>query len=127
MNHFIFFNTKTNHKMATVEAGVYRNLSVKNFTLDVKIKLLSNYRYDLTYVWYENGIIANHENVEEHVFDSKYANLHCEGEIVAGNNMVYQMINHLIMCDSELEKHSGLSSASDYRCRILNCIKLFWD
>jgi hypothetical protein len=113
--------------MATVEAGVYKNLSVKDFTLDVKIKLLSNYRYDLTYVWYENGIIANHENVEEHVFDSKYVKLHCEGEIVAGNSMVDQMINHLIMCDSELEKHSGLSSASDYRCRILNCIKLFWD
>lgn len=113
--------------MATVEAGVYRNLSVKDFTLDVTIKLLDNNRYDLTYVWYEKGIIANPENVEVQVFDSKDNNLHYEGEIVAGNSMVYQMINHLIMCDSELEKHSGLSSASDYRCRILNCIKLFWD
>ena len=117
--------------MTTIKAGDYTSLSVNSssamFTLDVNIKILENNRYDLTYTWYERGILANPENIEEHVFGSNNNDLHHEGEIVAGNAMVNEMITHLIMPDSELEKCSGFSSAGDYRYRILNSIKLFWD
>tara|TARA_Y100000287_G_scaffold127468_1_gene102995 strand:+ start:641 stop:985 length:345 start_codon:yes stop_codon:yes gene_type:complete len=114
--------------MPSVKPGNYQSLSVQDFKLDVNIKLLENNKYDLSYSWYENGKPADYKNVEARIFDNTDdVSTNYEGEIIMANQMIDVMISHLVMPDDELQKYTGLGTASDYRWRIVNSLKLFWD
>ena len=50
-----------------------------------------------------------------------------DGVILFKNTMVTNMIDYLLMEDSELTKHTGLTTVSDYRKLIMQSLSLFWD
>lgn len=49
------------------------------------------------------------------------------GEVIADNEMIRKMLEHLSMTDEELIKHIGTSSVIEHRGRIIKALTLFWD
>ena len=57
----------------------------------------------------------------------KYIQDSYDGVIVIKNDMTANMVKLLMMNDEELERHSGTTTAMDYRRRIMVNITHFWD
>ena len=54
-------------------------------------------------------------------------NIDYDGVIVFKNEMVTKMVEFLLMCDSDLESNSGLTTAQTYRINIMNSLGMLWD
>ena len=57
----------------------------------------------------------------------KYIQDSYDGVIVIKNDMTANMVKLLMMNDDELERHTGTTTAMDYRRRIMVNITQFWD
>jgi hypothetical protein len=59
-----------------------------------------------------------HKNEEDYDID---------GVIISKNDMTTQMIRHVIMEDTELQKVCGLGTTTNYRKSIIHCLASLWD
>ena len=111
------------------------NLLGPHYLIEITIKELKyengNNYYNINYNY--KFISSSTKSIEDnnklkltlHPFYNK--NIDYDGVIVFKNEMVAKMVEYLLMCDSDLESNSGLTTAQTYRINIMNSLGMLWD
>ena len=97
---------------------------IDNIFNDRKTKVtvsIREFKYEDQKIYYY--IDYSYDPKEQDILDKEYE----DGVIVFKNSMVTNMVNYLLMDDSELCQFTGLTTTSDYRKFIMQSLSLFWD
>ena len=87
--------------------------------------------YDLTYDYeFNKGNLTNIDEIfliKKNMLNFGLDKDSMRGEIIFRNDMISSMITYLLMDDKTLKKHTGLTTAEQYRKNIMISLSHFWD
>ena len=103
-------------------------LEFPNCILHIHIQLNTYHNgkkyYDISYTWIcQNGNILHHPFYD----DREFLDNSRSGDIVFKNSLSEKMIEFLVMDNSELDKHCGMTTALTYKKQIIKSLSMFWD
>ena len=96
-------------------------------TIGIKVKTMlypkGDQYYDISYNYQYSTTDSKHLNpfYESDPTESR------EGDVVRRNPMTEQMVNTLLMSESEVEKISGRTSPNAYKALVMKSLAMFWD
>lgn len=111
-----------------------------HYVVTIKVKILQYengiFYYDIAYKYKFDPGDLSEDKIEKtrasmHPFHNRCSRLDNPnpqgGDIIKKNKMTDEMVNHLLMDDTTLAKHSGMATPQRYRASIMECLSILWD